>query len=377
MGRIDTSTLSELANGAYAAALDDAGWEAWASSMVEKLGFDGGLFWVIDAQRQSMCRNYFMFRNVPPDELAVEYLSGPVGIDPQMGYVCNAHASEIYADTDHVDLEDADTREYLAWQTDRCGTRHHLTGSAVLTTDLRAGISLHRSPAHGTASADQRRALSALFPSMSAALNLALRFNEAVSEAWWDGLVTGDMRPLLLLDETGAIIRMTPSAEALLRQTSALAVRGGRLASHLSDGCERIVQAALRPLDPVAGSVELPRAGRLPLRLFAYPLVRSRRYLAPHEAAVLIHVFDPAIRPASVDATLAGSFGLSPREREIAGLLLGGHSVESLAEVLEISPHTAKVHLRSIFGKTDTNRQSDLVRLLMAAQFGPVANSDG
>jgi len=67
---------------------------------------------------------------------------------------------------------------------------------------------------------------------------------------------------------------------------------------------------------------------------------------------------------ASLSPAHADLFDLSPREVEVAEALLAGHSVESLCVLLGISRNTAKVHLHSIFRKTGTNRQSELVHLL-------------
>jgi DNA-binding CsgD family transcriptional regulator len=40
---------------------------------------------------------------------------------------------------------------------------------------------------------------------------------------------------------------------------------------------------------------------------------------------------------------------------------LRGKSIEEAAEQLFISPHTARTHLKRIFMKTDTHRQTELV----------------
>ena len=58
-------------------------------------------------------------------------------------------------------------------------------------------------------------------------------------------------------------------------------------------------------------------------------------------------------------------FKLTEREAQVASLLLNGHSPSSAARCLEISENTAKVHLQAIYRKTQTNRQSELVKLLL------------
>ncbi|MCB8878102.1 helix-turn-helix transcriptional regulator [Acidisoma silvae] len=70
--------------------------------------------------------------------------------------------------------------------------------------------------------------------------------------------------------------------------------------------------------------------------------------------------------PASVDM-LRSHFGLTRREiAVVAGIVeLGG--VPQIAAVLGLAPETVKSHLKSIFRKTGTSRQVDLVKLVASA----------
>jgi DNA-binding CsgD family transcriptional regulator len=54
-------------------------------------------------------------------------------------------------------------------------------------------------------------------------------------------------------------------------------------------------------------------------------------------------------------------YGLTRGEASLAAALMRGKSIEEAAEELFISPHTARTHLKRIFMKTDTHRQSELV----------------
>ncbi len=52
---------------------------------------------------------------------------------------------------------------------------------------------------------------------------------------------------------------------------------------------------------------------------------------------------------------------LSPREREVAQLIVDGRRVKQIGELLFISPHTVRNHLKSIFQKLDVHSQDELV----------------
>ena len=51
---------------------------------------------------------------------------------------------------------------------------------------------------------------------------------------------------------------------------------------------------------------------------------------------------------------------LTDREREITQLLLRGHSVKSIARVLDIAPGTVMVHKRNLFSKLGISSQYEL-----------------
>jgi DNA-binding CsgD family transcriptional regulator len=86
--------------------------------------------------------------------------------------------------------------------------------------------------------------------------------------------------------------------------------------------------------------------------------------LAPVEAAALVIIVDPS-RPRPLDAALIrAAFDLTPREADVAVLLVTGHSVESAAAMLGVSLATARVHMRRLLAKTGSARQADLLLLL-------------
>jgi DNA-binding CsgD family transcriptional regulator len=67
---------------------------------------------------------------------------------------------------------------------------------------------------------------------------------------------------------------------------------------------------------------------------------------------------------------LTRAFGLTPAEARLASIIAKGRSPEQAAGTLGISPGTARNHLKEIFGKTDTHRQSELVALLSLYKHG-------
>lgn len=379
MGPADVSALTELA---YAAALDDMLWRQWAELMMRAFSSQGALFWVIDSQRAEMSLSDFHFRDVDLDALSAEYLAGPVFDDPQLKRVLQARRTEVYSDLDHVDLSCPRQREYMDWQRARVGTSHHLTLASKLSDTLRAGISLHTTAQVGPATSQQRAALTALMPDIDRALGLGMRHAELLQAAWWEGVREHPGPATLLLDDQRRILRLDEGGERLLATREGLGICQGRLAAADAQANHRLQAAmadAVRDRVPRATAMAIPRtAGKNPYQLLIYPLAKQRRFLAPFAAAALIRIVEPGPMAARVTPLQRLIYRLTPREAQVADLLLAGHSLESLAATLEISWNTARVHLQALFRKTACNRQSDLIRLLLAnrdAQPLPSPNS--
>jgi DNA-binding CsgD family transcriptional regulator len=63
----------------------------------------------------------------------------------------------------------------------------------------------------------------------------------------------------------------------------------------------------------------------------------------------------------------SSSYGLSPREQEVLGLLGRGLTTGAMAEELGISPHTVRDHLKHLYRKTGTKGRNELLGLISRA----------
>jgi len=59
-------------------------------------------------------------------------------------------------------------------------------------------------------------------------------------------------------------------------------------------------------------------------------------------------------------------FSLTPSEAILLKHLVGGLSIKEAAEEMNNAPDTARHHLKSIFQKTETHRQAELMKLVMS-----------
>ena len=76
-------------------------------------------------------------------------------------------------------------------------------------------------------------------------------------------------------------------------------------------------------------------------------------------------------RPAEVAPLLPAAYTLTPRETEVAALVLAGRSTEAIAAALMISPHTVRQLLKAMFEKVGVRSRRELVARVFADHFAP------
>lgn len=212
--------------------------------------------------------------------------------------------------------------------------------------------------------------LRSLLPFVARLISLA---NEtAVARLTVDGLVSafdGLSDNVIVLSHRGKVEFANAGARRLLALRDGLSVeqttlRCADLASTML--LNRAVASVQSLCGPEEESVRLPRpSGRPPFH------VRVRRVLASalsprsgHRAMLLVEQIAP---DHTVEGWSAGKlYHLTGREIDIAVLLARGQDLRAAARTLGISYQTARSHLRSVFAKTDTHRQSDLIRFVLS-----------
>lgn len=71
---------------------------------------------------------------------------------------------------------------------------------------------------------------------------------------------------------------------------------------------------------------------------------------------------------AELQPVLLAGLGLTPAERDLAGLVLQGRSTKECAEELTLSPHTVQDRLKAVFAKAGVRSRRDLVAQLSGAR---------
>jgi DNA-binding CsgD family transcriptional regulator len=178
--------------------------------------------------------------------------------------------------------------------------------------------------------------------------------------------------PLLILDVCGRLIHFNPAATALLARADGLVAAKSTLHAASPAMTSRLHglianAAGLGRGHRDASAMRLPRSsGKPALSLLAIPLRQAFEWMLPRQPSVLLCITDPEARPAAPADRLSELFELTRAEATIAVELLAGRDVSEIALQQGRSIHTIRLHLARIMAKTDTNRQSELMRLLLS-----------
>lgn len=229
------------------------------------------------------------------------------------------------------------------------------------------GLVVLRNSRQGPVMHEDMRPLIHLRPHLTRVLSLIDLLSMKHAKAILDAMDLIE-RPAFLLNAHARVMRHNTKAEDLLRSDFHLS-HGVLRARHAENGedLQRLIAAVLAPGFSTLGATPnwtvVRRLGRKPLIVNALPIVGGLSDILTGARALLVVNDLDCNRPAP-EEKLRSVFGLTPAEVRLALRLASGDDVNGAAEALGISPGTARNHLKSIFAKTDTHRQSELLRMI-------------
>jgi len=171
--------------------------------------------------------------------------------------------------------------------------------------------------------------------------------------------------PVFEFDSWG---RVLPRAAAATDPDSPLRVIRRRLVAHEADAQGALDRGIARVLAMRDATALVPLTRPEGRHCFLQILGVTGRardvFLSAAAIAVLIEGDEPPTRVRLDPATIAQAFSLTDREAAVTCLIAEGTTLAGVARQLGIEIATVRVHLRSVFAKTETNRQAELVALL-------------
>src|SRR4029077_7500218 len=171
---------------------------------------------------------------------------------------------------------------------------------------------------------------------------------------------------------SGRVLLTNSVANSILSAADGLVLRRGSLTAQVSWESRELCGLVHAACQTGSGRGFHPGGAMLisrvrsphPLQVLISPF-HSKNVLIEMRPTAVLFIIDPDRNPLLNEGLLHSLFNLTPAEVHLCMRLCEGESLSEAAEFNSISINTAKTHLKNIFSKTRTVRQSQLIALLV------------
>ena len=176
-----------------------------------------------------------------------------------------------------------------------------------------------------------------------------------------------------LVDSQGRVLVANRTAKDILEQQDGLWQRHGALTASLSSESVKLSEQIASAIHGQGANhscnvVTVSRpSGQRPFGILVLPLPATAPDLHRRLPVAVIFIADADKATALNEDSLRSLYGFTPAEARLARLLAQGRRLEEAAKELGVSLNTVRTHLKRIFGKAGTDRQADLVRVILTS----------
>jgi DNA-binding CsgD family transcriptional regulator/PAS domain-containing protein len=180
---------------------------------------------------------------------------------------------------------------------------------------------------------------------------------------------------VVMVDASGAVVLVNRAAEHIFATHDGLELRDRRMFAATTPQSTELralvagaVGASCGKALGAGGAIAIVRpSSKRPFQVLVTPMRTTQANPAFSSAgSAAIFISDPDLQPLNPQDILRELYAFTPAETRFAVQLLQHKSVAEAASFLNISLNTAHTHLKKLFDKTTTRRQSELLRLLGA-----------
>lgn len=266
-----------------------------------------------------------------------------------------------------------ETPFYVEWLKP-LGLHHHVFGILDRRRSVVTYLFLGRSEIDGPFSDGVLSLFRRLLPN----LQRAFRSGQSLYEAHEIQKVTSDVLDVIpmgvvVAGSAGNIINANRRAEGIMAACNEISI--GKSGLEIDHHGRRLrLRDLIAPDNAKSGkkqddgirafSIQRP-SGKKPLSILVAPVDDSEEMRSPDEPAVVVFLGDPGYAVEIDQPRLCELYGLTRAEARVAALLANGYRLEETAESLGLVYETARKHLKHVFGKTGTDRQAELIRMLV------------
>lgn len=366
MSRETSTEVGQLISHIYDAAIDAGSLKQALASAASLVGADYAVFALGDRQTGNI-----HYRLAVPGERGAEALLAPAWIR----YILEQEPGRLHF---HASLPGRSRIvPQLNGALEGLDFRGGLSGSFLLKKSSYGYMAFCRMAGSPPFSADDRGALELLLPHVRQAVEINRQLQERtvlhdVMQERYDQLSTG----VILLDREGKVVFSNAWARRLFREAGGINCENDRLivaSPEQNEKLGRLIQHCIQTADMKGvindGYLSVPRGAenKPPLAVSVSSYVGSvdSMTLLARQSCVMLLLFDVERRRTARRYVLEELYNLTQSEASLATSIASGKTIKELAETNSVSRETLRSQLKRIFQKTNTNRQSDLVKLVL------------
>lgn len=182
----------------------------------------------------------------------------------------------------------------------------------------------------------------------------------------------------LLLGANGTVLHANSKAVNTLYRADGITVKEGRLEASLPDAVAalgKLLKSAFEDLNKRLAFrrriASIPRpSGRRPFLVRVFPIDQALDYVeladVSKDPQLVMTITDPDASSLTLHQDdLQAAYGLTPAEASLAAALARGDTLSEVAARKNVAVDSARKQLQSVFEKTGTHRQADLVQRLV------------
>lgn len=280
-------------------------------------------------------------------------------------------------DYQFIDEDGIRRSEFYAWAR-RHETNYYLAANNLGDDTTHVLIALFRGDRQGHFDASEIRTMIRLWPHIQSAMvaSRALAGSALHYDRLCESLETL-ARPAVIIDDSAKVAYLNSSAETIFAARDGLAFDNHLMICGYAEDQVNFqvhIASALRAsgedrLDGVGSEMRIRRpSGLRPYSLIMQPLAPTGTLLDRRRSWAIVLIRDEGSVPPHV-RRYATLHGLTPAEADVLANLANGISIEEIAHLKGRSHQTVRKQLASVFAKTGTHRQAELLATLSRSTF--------
>ena len=309
-----------------------------------------------------------------------------LGVDPNFQIMSENVPLGKAAAIDHI-IQDRKQLEYIYGKKFNKlmveANMHYIGGALLFMGENRtAAIGIHRMKSMGGWTIPQIDKLNILIPHLQRAIDIQKEFTRlyASDQALHKGLDKMIMG-LIIFDKELRPIYINPVAISIIKYHPAINLKNDKIYTHSKKQTKKIHKALISAVSHEPGTDNISRlsvsigikhpdySSPLPVIIsHAHRLLDGFESEGHHAYAVMCFSDPDKTLPLVVDE-VAGVYGLTPAETQVAISIANGVSPGDIASSNDVAISTVRSQLKAVYSKVGVNSQAELTKVLLSGPF--------